>query len=471
MAPHADLAYLDLAALAQALRRRDVSSVEVTRALYERIEALDPRLNSYIRLMRETALAEAEAADQAFAQGEDKGPLQGVPIGVKDLYNTAGVVTAGGMRCLADRVPEQDCTAVARLRQAGAVILGKLTMTEGALSQHHPSIPAPVNPWSEELNFWAGASSSGSGVATAAGLCYAALGSDTGGSIRFPALANGVTGIKPTWGRVSRAGVMALSPSMDHVGPLARDAYAAAAVLQAIAGPDPADTAAAQLTVPDYLKDLDRDLSGLTLGYDPNFGGVTVDAGIRSMLDAAFARLGEAGAELREVRLPAFSEGADAWITICAAETAMVHKDLFPRFGDDYGQALRLFVESGKAFSAIDYAEAEQARLAYRGALQACFQDIDLLLTPLTAQPLLTVDELESFEVTLELFRNLIDFSAPQPLSGFPSIQLPAGLDARRAPQSIQLTASPWNEGLLLRAGAAWQSATSHHRQRPPLAS
>ena len=227
-----DLHYLSLDEVARRLKARKVSSVEATRAILDRIEALDPKLKSYATVTPERALQDAARLDAETAAGKSRGPLHGVPIAVKDLCNTAGVPTAAGMAIHRKHVPARDATVVARLKEAGAVILGKLQMTEGAYGAHHPTIEPPVNPWNAA--YWTGVSSSGSGVATASGLCFASLGSDTGGSIRFPSTMNGLSGLKPTWGRVSRAGVFPLAESLDHVGPMCRSALDAALVLGVI---------------------------------------------------------------------------------------------------------------------------------------------------------------------------------------------------------------------------------------------
>jgi len=246
-----DLCYADLVEVGQRVQARRLSSVEVTQAVLDRIARLDGRLKSYATLTADLALAQAKQADAEIGRGTIRSPLHGVPIAVKDLCHTKGIPTAAGMPIHKDYRPERDATVVARLREAGAVLLGKLQMTEGAFAQHHPSMAAPVNPWSAA--HWTGASSSGSGVATAAGLCFGALGTDTLGSIRFPSTMNGITGLKPTWGRVSRAGVFALAESMDHIGPMTRSAADAAALLGVIAGADADDPTATQDPVPDYL--------------------------------------------------------------------------------------------------------------------------------------------------------------------------------------------------------------------------
>src|SRR5215475_6633276 len=261
-----ELWYLELVEVGRCIRARQLSSVEVTQAILDRIVRLDPHFKAYATLTPDLALAQARQADQEISRGALLGPLHGVPIAVKDLCHTKGIPTAAGMPMHKAHRPAGDATVVTRLRAAGAVLLGKLQLTEGAYGAHHPAIDPPVNPWSAV--HWTGVSSSGSGVATAAGLCYGSLGSDTGGSIRFPSTMNGVTGLKPTWGRVSRAGVFALAPSMDHVGPIARNARDAAALLGALAGADVDDPTAAHDAVPDYLRDIDQGVRALRIGID-----------------------------------------------------------------------------------------------------------------------------------------------------------------------------------------------------------
>src|SRR5690348_11885225 len=258
------LHYASLDDVARQLKARQLSSVDLTRALLDRIGRIDPRLKSFATLTAERALADAEARDAETAAGRSRGALHGVPIAVKDLCNTAGVPTAAGMMIHRTNIPTEDATVVARLKAAGAVILGKLQMTEGAFGAHHPAIPAPINPWNAA--YWTGVSSSGSGVATAAGLCYASLGSDTGGSIRFPSTMNGLSGLKPTWGRVSRAGVFPLAESLDHIGPMARSALDCAWIMGVIAGADADDPTAAPIPVPNYVAEIDAGVRGKLIG-------------------------------------------------------------------------------------------------------------------------------------------------------------------------------------------------------------
>jgi amidase len=261
-----DLHYLELTELAELIRMRRISSVEVTRQQLDRIAALDDRLASYAVVTAERAMAEARAAEADIAASCYRGPLHGVPLAVKDLFWTSGVPTAAGMTIHKDFRPDVDATAVRRLREAGAVLLGKLQMTEGAYSDHHPQVTPPRNPWNAD--YWPGISSSGPGVAVAAGLCFGALASDTGGSIRWPSAANGLTGIKATWGRVSRHGVFDLAPSLDHIGPMARSVADAAALLTAVAGADPADPTALQEPAASLAATANRTIGGLKIGVD-----------------------------------------------------------------------------------------------------------------------------------------------------------------------------------------------------------
>ncbi len=268
------LPYRSLTEVAGLIRSGALSPVEVTRTILERIERLEPQLHSYATVTAELALEQARQAEGEIQSGRYRSALHGVPIAVKDLCFTKGIRTACGTTILADWQPEIDATVVERFRTAGAVLLGKLQMTEGAFADHHPQIARPRNPWHPD--HWAGASSSGSGAATAAGLCYGSLGSDTGGSIRFPSAANGVTGLKPTWGRVSRYGVFPLSDSLDHIGPMARSAADCAALLGVIAGADANDPTTLTAPVPDYLAGLAEGVlgaRGLRIGIDAGFNG------------------------------------------------------------------------------------------------------------------------------------------------------------------------------------------------------
>ena len=285
--------------VARLIESKQMSPVELTQLLLDRIARVDSRLHSYATVMTDHALAAARTAEQEIQAGNYRGPLHGIPIAVKDLCYTNGVRTMGGLGVLADFVPDYDATVVTRLDGAGAVMLGKLNLTEGAMVGYHRGFEIPVNPWGADL--WAGASSSGSGVATAAGLCFASLGTDTGGSIRFPAMANGIVGLKPTYGRVSRYGVLALAESLDHVGPMTRRTADAAVVLQAIAGFDPNDQTSLREPVPNMLDELERGVDGVRIGFDRRFATDGVDADLVAASDEALALLERLGAQIVDV--------------------------------------------------------------------------------------------------------------------------------------------------------------------------
>jgi amidase len=459
-----DLHYATLLEAAAALRSREISPVALTRALLDRIARLEPSLHAYATVTPERALA--QAAEAEIAAGHYRGPLHGVPIAVKDICDTAGVVTAAGMAILRDRVPTGDATVVTRLTQAGAVLLGKLQLTEGAFVTHHPSVTPPRNPW--QGDHYAGASSSGSGVATAAGLCFGALGSDTGGSIRFPSSANGLTGLKPTWGRVSRHGVFALAESLDHIGPMTRSAADAGAMLGAIAGLDPRDPTTLAAPVPDYLAGLDAGVRGVRIGIDAAYNETGSDPAIVATVREARRVLQELGATIAEVVLPAPDAVMAAWGDYCAVETAIAHEATYPAQASSYGGLARL-IEAGRAVGAIDLMKAHHARLAFSGALAALFRDIDLLLIPTQPRADFTLAEEARLFATADGLAGFLRFATPFDMSGSPTITLPGGFTAKGLPLSFQLVGRHLDEALLVRAGHAYQQATDWHRRHPAL--
>jgi len=377
-----DWHYLELLEIGRRIQSKEISPVEATRAQLDRIGKLDGQLKSYATMMADQALADARQAETEIGKGTIRGPLHGVPIAVKDLCWTKGVPTAAGMTIYKDFKPDRDGTVVRKLREAGAVILGKLQLTEGAYADHHPKITPPVNPWNKA--HWSGASSSGSGVATAAGLCYGSLGSDTGGSIRFPSAANGCTGLKPSWGRVSRYGVFELAATLDHVGPMARSAADAGAMLGAIAGVDPSDPTASPREVPNYLAGMKRGIRGVRVGVDPRWNTVNVDAPTRQVVDAVLKVVGELGGDIREVAFPDPEQIIADWVPLCAVETAVAHESTYPSRKDEYGPALAGLIDTGRGLSGLDYQKIILRRNDFRGRVQTLFQNIDLLIIPTT---------------------------------------------------------------------------------------
>ncbi|MEZ5727067.1 MAG: amidase [Burkholderiaceae bacterium] len=464
---NADVAYLGLVELGRQIHTRKLSSLDATRAMLARIDALDPTLHAYARVTAERALEAATQADAEIAAGRDRGPMHGVPIAVKDLCDTSGVVTAAGTTIHRDRVPAKDATVVARLKAAGAVLLGKLTMTEGAFSAHHPAITAPVNPWGAHL--WPGVSSSGSGVATAAGLCHGSLGSDTLGSIRFPSMMNGVTGLKPTWGRVSRAGVFPLAASMDHVGPMTRSAEDAAAMLAVIAGADPDDPTASVVSVPDYLGALTDGVRGLRIGIDRELLAAHAEPAVAAVVDAALRVLADAGATPVSVRFPALDDIASDALRLCVAETAVTHEATHPSRKDEYGPVLAGLIEAGRAVDAPSLVKIGYHRAEFSGRVAAVFHDVDLVLMPAMARAATTLAELEGQlnDPAAGLARRR--FTAPFDMSRSPTLTLPGGQTADGVPIGFQIIGAHFDEARILAAGHAFQAATDWHRRRPPV--
>ena len=299
------LHYLTLHEIARRVAARDLSPVDLTQRLLDRIAALDPTLKSYATVMHDQALADARAAEQEITDGHYRGPLHGVPIAVKDLCYTKGVRTMGGSAVYRDFVPSFDSTVVAKLREAGAVLLGKLNLTEGATAGYSPTFDVPRNPWN--IDYWPGLSSSGSGVAVAAGLCFAATGTDTGGSIRFPSSACGIVGLKPTYGRVSRYGVLTFADSLDHVGPMARSVEDVAIMFDAMTGHDPNDPTSLDVPPPNAAREVGRDIRGMRIGIDRKYAMEGVDRGDAAALDGALEALAGLGAQIVDVRVPDLS--------------------------------------------------------------------------------------------------------------------------------------------------------------------
>lgn len=460
-----DLCYLGLVEVGRRIRARQLSSVEVTRALLQRIAQVDPSLRSYATVTAELALVAAAEADREIGRGEGRGPLHGVPIAVKDLCHTKGVVTAAGMTIYKDFVPERDATVVSRLRAAGAVLVGKLQLTDGAFSAHHPSIKPPVNPWSAA--HWTGVSSSGSGVATAAGLCYGSLGTDTLGSIRFPSTMNGITGLKPTWGRVSRAGVFALAESMDHVGPMARSAADAASLLGAIAGADTEDPTAVQDPVPNYLAHIDDGVRAIRIGVDRKLIAAGADEDMVRVTEEACAVFAQLGAKLRDVVFPSPDQIVQDAVLLCAVEAAVAHESTFPARESEYGPVLAGLLQMGRSADGLELAKILQRRAAFRGRLAALFAEIDLLLMPAMNRAAPTLASLAEQINVPEARYARIRFTAPFNMSGSPSLTLPGGATNEGLPVGFQLVGRHLDEALVLRAGHAFQRATQWHSRRP----
>jgi amidase len=462
-----ELCYLDLVEVGRRIEARQLSSLEVTQAMLDRIARLEPRFKCYAQSTPELALTQARDADGEIARGTHRGPLHGVPIAVKDLCHTKGIATAAGMPIHKDYCPPRDATVVTRLQEAGAVLLGKLQLTEGAFGAHHPAIAPPVNPWSAQ--HWTGVSSSGSGVATALGLCYGSLGSDTGGSIRFPSSMNGVTGLKPTWGRVSRAGVFALAESMDHIGPMTRSAADAAAMLRVIAGADLDDATASHQPVPDYLGVISQGVREVRVGIDRALIAAGTDADMVRATEEAAKVLAQIGAKILEVSFPSPDAVVRDWIPLCAVEAAVAHEATYPSRAAEYGPLLADLLETGRSLDGCTVAKMLLRREAFCSQLNALFSGIDLLIVPVMNVAAPTLADLAAAGRAPPAVEARLRFTAPFDMSGHPTLTLPGGKTNDGLPVGFQIVGRPMEEVLILRAGHAFQQTTGWHRRRPPI--
>jgi amidase len=427
---------------AERIRTGELSALELLETTLSRIARLNPEVRAFATQTPELARREAARVDERIASGERALPLAGVPVAVKDLLATRDAPTHAGTVVRKNWNPGVDATVVTRLREAGAVLVGKLTTTEGASGVHHPSVTPPINPWNAD--YWTGASSSGSGAATAAGLCFAALGSDTGGSIRFPSACCGLVGLKPTWGRVSRFGVFPLAESLDHVGPMARGVADAAAIFEAISGHDPRDPTTLH-GAPARLEADTSGVRGLRVGYDEAYCRDGIAPLVADAISKSVDVLREAGAEICRLRVPERPEMISGWLVLCAMEAVAANDGFYPERGEDYGPAL------AAARAMID-------RIAVQRDWEAFFADVDLVIAPSTAGTTPTLEEGRT-QMRGDGMRRLIRYTVPANLAGLPTLSLPAGLDPAGVPYGFQLVGNLCAEAVLLRAGQAVEEA------------
>lgn len=452
------LHYQSLSDTCRQLKSGALSSVDVTEHLLERITTLDPSLKSYALLLADSALSNAERLDAERTAGKPLGALHGVPIAIKDLLFTEGVATASGTVVMADFKPKYTATVVRKLKDAGAVIIGKTQLTEGAFGAHHPDIEPPKNPW--DVTRWTGVSSSGSGVAVAAGLAYGALGTDTGGSIRFPSASCGLVGIKPTYGRVSRYGAFALAESLDHIGPMTRTVEDAARMLAVIAGQDANDATTLQAPVANYFASASERLPATTIGVDWAYASAGVDADVVATIREALDRFTDLGAQVVEVTLPdEYKQLVNEWGLTCGLECAKAHAGSFPESKDKYGPVLANLLELGLSVAPAKYAELEDLRAVFRNKMDAMFASVDLLIAPCMRSLPPSVEEMNRAVDHEDERAEFITFTAPFNYSGHPSITLPSGFADNGLPKAFQLIGQHLGEPSLVRAGFAHEQA------------
>ena len=466
-----ELCYMSAGELSRHIRDRQVSPVEVIDAHLARIEATESTLNSFITLLPDHAREAARRAEAQIQAGNYRGPLHGIPVGLKDLFNTAGVRTTSGSRVLDNFIPTEDCTVAARFQQAGAILLGKLNMHQFAYGPTGENFDYGHmhNPWNPELV--TGGSSGGSGSAAAAGQCTITMGSDTGGSVRIPAALCGIVGLKPTYGLVSRAGLTPLSWRLDHPGPMVRRVEDAAITMNAIAGHDAADPATTTRTVPDYTAALTGSVEGLRIGIVREYFEAPLDSEVETAVRAAIAQLSELGATVAEVSLPMFADAQAISGTILMSEAAAYHRDLLAKDGDKLTPSVRLRLEAGLFVTAADYLKAQQARARFNYEMSQLFQEVDLLAgpsEPITAPPILAT-EVPIGDRTVGTVGALTQYTRPYNISGTPAISVPCGFSQAGMPMGLQLAGRAFEDATVLRAAHAYEQSTGWHLQRPPV--
>jgi aspartyl-tRNA(Asn)/glutamyl-tRNA(Gln) amidotransferase subunit A len=462
-------ALMSLTAVAKAIANKSVSAREVTKSCLDRIEQWQPRLNAFMAIEAEEALAAADAADAALAKGKVSGVLHGVPLAHKDMYYDAGKVVTCGSKIRRDYVATTTSTALQRLKDAGTVRLGSLQMVEFAYGPtgHNVHYGAVHNPW--HVDHITGGSSSGSGSAVAARLTFAALGSDTGGSIRMPAHFCGVTGLKTTVGRVSRAGAMPLSQSLDTVGPLAQSAEDCALLLGLMAGADPEDPTASSLPVPDYMAAIKGSIKGLRIGVPIAFYVDDLDSDVARILDETLAVLRQEGAEIVQVELPDQRQLTAACQMVLATEAAALHKRWMIERPQDYGPQVLMRLQNGLAIPGVSYLEAMRWRGPALAAHLAAVAGVDAVIAPVApvAAPTIAESDVGNSKDAEAVIQRLTRFTRPINYLGLPSLSIPSGFTGRGLPVGMQLVGRSFDEAMLLRIGAAFQRATDFHARVP----
>ena len=466
-----EICYMSAGDLSKLVQNKEISPVEIIEAHLTRIDATEPVLNSFITLLADEARGAALQAEKDIQAGRYKGPLHGIPVALKDLYNTGGVRTTSGSRIFDNFIPTEDCTVAAKFQQAGAILVGKLNM--------HPFAYGPTgenldyghmhNPWNPDMV--TGGSSGGSGSAAAAGQCTITTGSDTGGSIRIPAALCGIVGLKPTYGLVSRHGLTALSWSLDHPGPMTRTVEAAAITMNVIAGHDPKDVASAKVDIPDYTSALTGDIKGLRIGIVKEYFETPLDPQVRKAVMDAIGLLESMGAEVKEVSYPMFNQSQAISSTVLMSEATAYHRDLLEKDGHQIYEPVRQRLEAGLFISAAEYLRAQQARTIFDHQGRRLLDDVDLLAgptEPVTA-PEIMASKVMAGEQEVGVVGALTQYTRPYNINGFPAISVPCGFSDENMPIGLQLAGKPFDELTVLRAAHAYEQATDWHTRRPPV--
>ena len=459
-----ELCFLTIGEASGLIKDKKLSPVELTQAYLDRMDAIDGKVKSYVTPLPESALQEARVAETDIQKGEYRGPLHGVPIGLKDLYDTKGVRTTGQSKVFEHRVPTEDGTAVTKLREAGSVLLGKLAMHEFALGGPKTSLfDQAVNPWN--LDHVTGGSSSGSGAAIAAGLAMGSLGSDTGGSIRGPAALCGIVGLKPTYGRVSRNGVLPLSWSLDHVGPMTWTVEDAALMLQVIAGHDPKDPTSSHEPVPDYSAALQTDLKGVRVGVPRHYffaEDVGLDEDTANAVAQGIQTLKELGATVQDVEIPSLTLASIANTVIMIGEANAYHEKNLKSQPENFGDIVRTRFILGGAFTSADYIQSQRARSRLKREAAEAMQKVDVLAMPVMSKPAAALKDFDPMGMMMSP-----SLMGPFNQTGMPAMSVPCGFSSAGLPIGMQLAAAPFNEAAVIRAGHAYQQHARWHDRRP----
>ena len=455
-APHE----LTIKQAAAALRDGSLTAAALADAVLARAQATEPAINAFITRTADLARRQAAQADDELRAGCDRGPLHGIPIALKDIIDTAGIPTTAGSDFLRDRIPQEDAFVTRKLYDAGAVLVGKLNLHEFAMSTTsiNPHYGPVANPWDPARV--AGGSSGGSAAAVAAGSALGTLGSDTGGSVRLPAALCGVVGLKPTYGRVGRSGVVALSWSLDHVGPLTRTVEDTALMLNAIAGYDPGDAGSADEPLEDFTRELGRGVDGLRIGLARDLFWSRCDPEIEAACEAAVDVLRGLGATVHEVDLPLL-HGARR-TPILAVEVAAYHSTWLRQYADRYGDDARSLLEAGSLIPGTAYVQAQRLRTRLIDETRALFNEIDVLVSPTSP---IVAPTIEAGDPKFLLARYIMDFN----MTAIPAVSIPCGFTGHGLPVSLMLGGRHFGEAALLRVAHAYEQATDWHTRRPPL--
>ena len=469
-----ELCYMSVEDLSPLIRDRKVSPVEVTQAHLKRIEATEPGLNAFITLLEQESLDAAQKAEEEIGSGRYRGPLHGISLGLKDLYYTKGITTTSGVKVYEGFIPGYDSTVTQRLLVAGAILLGKLNLAPLAMSGRgeNPYFGDALNPW--DTRVVPGGSSSGSGVAAAAGQCTITMGSDTGGSIRIPASFCNLVGHKPTYGVVSRYGVSPLSWGLDHCGPMTRTVMDSALTMNAIAGHDPMDPTSSKKPVPDYAASLKKEIKDLRIGVPREFFDMPMDPEVKVAVMKAIGVLEELGGHAVEVSWPNFYQAVTMGHLISITEASSIHAHLVrTRGSEEVAKVLRKFprIEAGLMISAADYLQVLKLRRSYTMSSHDVMKDVDILVgptMPMTPFPLAST-EIELEGKTFMAEKAIPTFTRPYDLNGFPAVTVPCGFSAQGLPIGLQIAALPYRDNIALQAAYAYQEATHWHKRKPPI--